>query len=194
MPSPDGREPSGLGAATRSARPHPQAGTSRSNAPTETATARTDRAVLLAPGIISPRQDHRQGRAHGGVACGDGASATLDTDLPRQNSAPIERTAQCGGFDTQSSTPAHLISRSVLRSLAPVVPSSGASPEQDQTRLSGIEPGPCANSALYVFYRIIPFLPKQAGCLDTVLRMEYDIHCPQTGIPQARASAVPALT
>ena len=61
MPSPDGREPSGLGAATRSAGPHPQAGSSRSNAPTVTATARTDRAVLLAPGILSPRKDHRQG-------------------------------------------------------------------------------------------------------------------------------------
>jgi hypothetical protein len=60
MPSPDGREPSGLGAATRSAGPHPQAGSSRSNASTGTATARTDRAVLLAPGILSPRKDHRQ--------------------------------------------------------------------------------------------------------------------------------------
>ena len=68
MPSPDGREPSGLGAATRSAGPHPQAGSSRSNAPTGTATARTDRAVLLAPGILSPRKDHRQGRAQGRVA------------------------------------------------------------------------------------------------------------------------------
>ena len=63
MPSPDGREPSGLGAATRSAGPHPQAGSSRSNAPTETATTRTDRAVLLAPGILSPRKDHRQERS-----------------------------------------------------------------------------------------------------------------------------------
>jgi hypothetical protein len=33
MPSPDGRELSGPGAATRSAGPHPQAGGSRSNAP-----------------------------------------------------------------------------------------------------------------------------------------------------------------
>ena len=65
MPSPDGREPSGLGAATRSAGPHPQAGSSRSNAPTGTATARTDRAVLLAPDILSPRKDHRLGRAYG---------------------------------------------------------------------------------------------------------------------------------
>jgi hypothetical protein len=63
MPSPDGREPSGLGAATRSAGPHPQAGSSRSNAPTVTATARTDRAVLLAPGILSPRKDHTQERS-----------------------------------------------------------------------------------------------------------------------------------
>ena len=63
MPRPAGREPSGLGAATRSAGPHPQAGSSRSNAPTGTATARTGRAVLLAPGILSPRKDHRQERS-----------------------------------------------------------------------------------------------------------------------------------
>ena len=63
MPSPAGREPSGLGAATRSAGPRPQAGSSRSNAPTVTATTRTDRAVLLAPGILSPRKDHRQERS-----------------------------------------------------------------------------------------------------------------------------------
>lgn len=33
MPRPDGREPSGRGAATRSARPHPQAGSPRRYAP-----------------------------------------------------------------------------------------------------------------------------------------------------------------
>ena len=33
LPRPDGREPSGRGAATRSARPHPQAGSPRRNAP-----------------------------------------------------------------------------------------------------------------------------------------------------------------
>ncbi len=56
------REPSGRGAATRSARPHPQAGSPRRNAPPMTATARTGRAVRLAPGILSPRKDHRLGR------------------------------------------------------------------------------------------------------------------------------------
>src|SRR5262249_57840392 len=45
-------------------------------------------------------QDYRQGRAQGRVACGDGASATLDTDLPRQ----IRRLA---GEDARSST--HLL-------------------------------------------------------------------------------------
>jgi hypothetical protein len=65
MPRPDGREPSGRGAATRSARPHLQAGRFRSNAPMVTAPARTDRTVLLAPGILSPRKDHRLGRAFG---------------------------------------------------------------------------------------------------------------------------------
>jgi hypothetical protein len=35
--------------------------------PTVTATARTGRTVLLAPGILSPRKDHRQGRAQGRV-------------------------------------------------------------------------------------------------------------------------------
>jgi hypothetical protein len=62
MPSPDGREPSGLGAATMSAGPHSQAGSSRSNAPSLTATARTDQAFLLAPGILSPRKDRKQVR------------------------------------------------------------------------------------------------------------------------------------
>jgi hypothetical protein len=73
MPRPDGREPSGRGAATRSARPHPQAGSSRRNTPTVTAPARTGRAVLLAPGILSPSKDRRQGRAQGRVAR-DGAT------------------------------------------------------------------------------------------------------------------------
>ncbi len=47
-------------------------------------------AVLLAPGILPPRKDHRQGRARRRVACGDGASATLDTDLPRQESGTYQ--------------------------------------------------------------------------------------------------------
>jgi len=35
-------------------------------------------------GILSPREDQHHGRAQGRVTYGDGASATLDTDLPRQ--------------------------------------------------------------------------------------------------------------
>jgi hypothetical protein len=50
--------------------------------------ASPNRAALPAPGILSPRKDHRQGH----VASGDGASATLDADLPRQNPAPVGRT------------------------------------------------------------------------------------------------------
>jgi hypothetical protein len=90
MPRPDGREPSGRDAATRSAGPSPQTGGSRSNAPTVTAPARIGRAVLLASGILSPRKDHRLGRASG-TSFG-WPSATLDTDLPRQDPAPIRRT------------------------------------------------------------------------------------------------------
>ena len=44
----------------------------------------SDRAVLLAPDIVSPRQDHRQGRAQG-ASLPRWRSATLDGDLPRQD-------------------------------------------------------------------------------------------------------------
>jgi hypothetical protein len=41
-------------------------------------------AALSAPGILSPRKDHRRGRAQGRVAYGDGANATLEADLPAE--------------------------------------------------------------------------------------------------------------
>ena len=63
LPRPDGREPSGRGAAIRSARPYPQAASPRRNAQPMAATAQTGRAVLLAPGILSPRKDHSKGRS-----------------------------------------------------------------------------------------------------------------------------------
>jgi hypothetical protein len=69
LPRPPGRKPSGRGAATRSARPHPQAGTPRRNAHPMTATARTGPAVLLAPGILSPRKITDQGRTSS-LRCG----------------------------------------------------------------------------------------------------------------------------
>ena len=66
--SPPGNPPIPAGAAaTVSARPRPQAGSSRPNAAPMTATTRTGRAVLFAPGILSPHKDHRQGRGCGAL-------------------------------------------------------------------------------------------------------------------------------
>jgi hypothetical protein len=47
------------------------------------------RAVLLAPGILSPRKDHSRGRSLRSRRCRDGASATLECDLPLQDPVPI---------------------------------------------------------------------------------------------------------
>ena len=66
----------------------------RRNAPRGDRACTSGRAVLPAPGILTPHKDHHQGRAQGHVACGDGASATLDTDLPRQEPAPIAEDAR----------------------------------------------------------------------------------------------------
>ena len=89
-PSPDGREPSGLGAATRSAGPHPQVSSSRSNEPTGTATARIGWAVLLAPGILSPRKDQSQG----GAPAAKRGRTTLTVIFHGKTSAPIRRTGR----------------------------------------------------------------------------------------------------
>jgi hypothetical protein len=48
----------------------------------------SDRAVLLAPGILSPRKDHRQGRTSS-LRCG---RSTLTVIFPGKTSAPIGRT------------------------------------------------------------------------------------------------------
>jgi hypothetical protein len=50
----------------------------------------SDRAVLLAPGILSPRKDHRQGRTSS-LRCG---RSTLTLIFPGKSSAPIGRTDQ----------------------------------------------------------------------------------------------------
>jgi len=114
--APYGRKPTGRGAASGRQPPHPQAADYRlQRAPDDRAHA-TDRAVLAAPGILSPRKDHRQGRARGRVACGDGASATLDTDLPRQLPAPVGRTGQTRlgvpfnrAYQEDGAEPSHLV-------------------------------------------------------------------------------------
>ena len=89
LPRPAGRKPYGRGAARRSAGPHPQAGGSGRNAAPMTAPASSDRAVLLAPGILSPRKDHRQGRALGRVADAMAQAPPLTLIFPGKTSAPI---------------------------------------------------------------------------------------------------------
>jgi hypothetical protein len=91
MPLPDRREPSGRGAAARSGRPHPQAGSPRRNA--SPMTARTDRAVLLARGILSPRQtQHLSG---GRPAGPDGIGCALLREL---HAATANRTRTRGTY------------------------------------------------------------------------------------------------
>jgi hypothetical protein len=99
--APYGRKPTGRGAASGRLPPHPQAAGTRSNAPPVTAAARPDRAALPAPGILSPWKDHRQERAQGRVACGDGASANLDTDLSTGRSGASRKGR--AGLDSASS-------------------------------------------------------------------------------------------
>jgi hypothetical protein len=54
----------------------------------------SDRAVLLAPGILSPRKDHRQGRARGRVAYAMAQAPPLTLIFHGKTSAPIGRTDQ----------------------------------------------------------------------------------------------------
>jgi hypothetical protein len=62
------------------------------------ATARMDRAVLLAPGILSPSKDHRQGRARGRVADAMAQAPPLTLIFHGKNSAPIRRTGAKWGI------------------------------------------------------------------------------------------------
>ena len=59
-----------------------------------TAPCVSDRAVLLAPGILSPRKDHRQGRAQGRVADAMAQAPPLTLIFHGKTSAPIGRTDQ----------------------------------------------------------------------------------------------------
>jgi len=82
LPRPSGRQPSGHGGC----RPGWQARTRRSREPA--VTPRRPRLpngppVPLAPGMLSPRKDHSQGRACGASLAPQGQ--TLDSDLPRQD-------------------------------------------------------------------------------------------------------------
>jgi hypothetical protein len=68
----------------------------RRNAPPITVTARTDWAVRLAPGILSPRKDHRQGRSLRSRRCRRtrSASPTLDPAATHLGLAPMRTTGQ----------------------------------------------------------------------------------------------------
>ena len=57
-----------------------------------------DRAVLLAPGILSPSKDHRQGRARGRVADAMAQAPPLTLIFHGKNSAPIRRTGAKWGI------------------------------------------------------------------------------------------------
>ena len=66
----------------RTAAPYPQPGASRRYAAAVTARTEADRAVRLAPGILSPRKITIKGAPTG---ASPQAGQTLDTDLPRQD-------------------------------------------------------------------------------------------------------------
>ena len=91
LPRPTGGSPTGAaphaGQLARTRRPVAQAVTRPVTAP-----ARSDRAVLLAPGILSPRKDHRQGRARGRVADAMAQAPPLTLIFHGKTSAPIRRT------------------------------------------------------------------------------------------------------
>jgi hypothetical protein len=59
-----------------------------------TAPAQPDRAVLLAPGILSPRKYHHQGRAQGRVADAMAQAPPLTLIFHGKTPAPIGRTDQ----------------------------------------------------------------------------------------------------
>jgi hypothetical protein len=105
MPHPDGREPSGGGAATQVSRSAPAGRQPRSNAPKVTATASTDRAVLLAPGILSPRK-RSQSRPYVLFSL---RALHLDSDLPGQDLGTYQ---EDGGGSAASSIAAAMSSRS----------------------------------------------------------------------------------
>jgi hypothetical protein len=97
-----GSAPARATAATRSAL-HPPAGGPAVTHPGDRA-CKSQPGGPPAPGMLTPRKDHHKGRAQGRVAYSDGPSATLDSDLPRQESAPVGRTAQCrDSVDTKAS-------------------------------------------------------------------------------------------
>jgi hypothetical protein len=91
LPRPAGQKPYGRGAARRSAGPHPPAGgAGRNGVPDDR--QRHLAGASSAPGILSPRKDHRQGRARGRVAGAMAQAPPLTLIFLGKTSAPIGRT------------------------------------------------------------------------------------------------------
>ena len=94
LPAPFERKPSGRGRCRPAGCPAPAGRRPTPQRSPMTAPARAGRAVLHAPGILSPRKITFKGARCARVAGAMALRATPECDLPRKDPAPIRRTGE----------------------------------------------------------------------------------------------------